>query len=130
MPQFKITKGRHTARHGETLRKLGFSVTETPEAFIIEATGLILPDGGEEALDLSTPENAKTVLKVCVEEKKLLSYKTKMVFEDTQKLGAGPLWGLPAISRLEKLAPGASALMAKPVKPVSPASQGIDLFNL
>lgn len=98
----RIKKGKNTAKHGAWLSERGYAVTDESEAFIITAKGTF-----RETLDLSGPDKGVAVLKEVVANGDLLSYSTRITFDDGKVLT-----GIPAATRLGP----ASALMAKPRK--------------
>jgi|GEM_PF-5047301 len=68
-----IKLGRHTAKHAETLQRLGYEVEVSEDKIYVEGTGTV------SELDLS---QGLDPLKEVIANKQLLTYKSKVTFED------------------------------------------------
>lgn len=99
-----ITKGKYTRNHANTLRELGYQVTD---GSVIEVNGTYIMRSTD-MVDLS--ENIDQ-LKEMVRKQELLSYHTPIKFPDGRVLS-----GVKACSALENLGRGLSALVVKPVQ--------------
>ena len=84
-----IKIGKATAGHGATLRQLGYEVVEHDDHIAVTGEGTV------DELDLSAGTGP---LKEVISKKQLLTYRTRVTFDDGKTL-----FGVPACTRLGQL---------------------------